>query len=651
MKIKEICEKTGLTDRTVRFYIEEQLISPFYTENYLGRRSFDFSEQDLEQLKNIATLRAFGFSIEELKALSCENADHSQIVEAVRDRAEESLDESKRRLGRLSGLDPSEETSISSLAQKLSASDIGIQNESSIPRKKRSFASFLYSLAIFLSVWLPIILPITVLVLKIATVQLPIVRPIFLVCILLCFLPSMVTVIIPKKKNGAKGNLRTAFILLCVLCIPVGIFLSSKCVTSCGHSYETYRVILDATCQQEGEMIVKCDECGGFGSKKVEKLPHSGIIVSGVAPTCATGGISDGYNCQLCNDILIEQKRLPPTDMHVSVTDAAIEPTCTKTGLSEGSHCSVCDKVLEAQAVVAMIDHSPVAIEAVSPTCKDTGLSAGSFCSVCNTVLIKQEIIPVTEDHVAVIDAAVLATCKDTGLTEGSHCSVCDKVLIKQKIIPVTEDHVAVIDAAITAGCEKAGKSEGSHCSVCGEILSAQEPVPAKGHSYTSRTVAPTCGSVGYTLHECICGKSYRSDTVRQTNEHDFKPSDVGYTCRVCRFEAITQGDAGEGSTVKYYVYRSDSLQNCVALVICGYGDMPDYTPEAPPPWEAYAKRINIIIIESNVTSVGEYAFYDQSYEVNAREMIIRSKHVLYDKDHSGFMGIDPIMCEIILDY
>ena len=57
MKIKEICEKTGLTDRTVRYYIEEGLVSPFYTENYLGRKSFDFSDADLERLKAIALER------------------------------------------------------------------------------------------------------------------------------------------------------------------------------------------------------------------------------------------------------------------------------------------------------------------------------------------------------------------------------------------------------------------------------------------------------------------------------------------------------------------------------------------------------------------------------------------------------------------
>ena len=63
MKMKEICEKTGLTDRTVRYYIEEVLNSPFYTEYYIGRKPFDFSEQDEERLKDISTLRAFRFTI------------------------------------------------------------------------------------------------------------------------------------------------------------------------------------------------------------------------------------------------------------------------------------------------------------------------------------------------------------------------------------------------------------------------------------------------------------------------------------------------------------------------------------------------------------------------------------------------------------
>jgi len=43
MKIKAVCERTGLTDRTIRYYIEEGLLSPSFNENYIGRKSFDFT--------------------------------------------------------------------------------------------------------------------------------------------------------------------------------------------------------------------------------------------------------------------------------------------------------------------------------------------------------------------------------------------------------------------------------------------------------------------------------------------------------------------------------------------------------------------------------------------------------------------------------
>ena len=69
MKIKAVCEMTGLTDRAVRYYIEEQLISPEYTENYLGRKSFEFTEDDVQQLQDISVLRKFGFSIAEIKEM------------------------------------------------------------------------------------------------------------------------------------------------------------------------------------------------------------------------------------------------------------------------------------------------------------------------------------------------------------------------------------------------------------------------------------------------------------------------------------------------------------------------------------------------------------------------------------------------------
>ena len=61
MKMKEACKYTGLTDKAIRLYIERQLIFPSYTENYMGRKSFNFSETDVEELKMIATLRKYDF--------------------------------------------------------------------------------------------------------------------------------------------------------------------------------------------------------------------------------------------------------------------------------------------------------------------------------------------------------------------------------------------------------------------------------------------------------------------------------------------------------------------------------------------------------------------------------------------------------------
>ena len=66
MKIKTVCEKTGLTDRTIRYYIEEGLVSPSYTENYLGLNLLkaDFAK------KSLATADRFNDSPDDFKLLT-----------------------------------------------------------------------------------------------------------------------------------------------------------------------------------------------------------------------------------------------------------------------------------------------------------------------------------------------------------------------------------------------------------------------------------------------------------------------------------------------------------------------------------------------------------------------------------------------------
>lgn len=66
MKIKEVCERTGLTRRAVRFYEEKGLIRPEIREENEYR---DYGEADVRRLQLVARLRGYRFSVEEIRRL------------------------------------------------------------------------------------------------------------------------------------------------------------------------------------------------------------------------------------------------------------------------------------------------------------------------------------------------------------------------------------------------------------------------------------------------------------------------------------------------------------------------------------------------------------------------------------------------------
>ena len=69
MKIKEVMEQTGLTDRAIRLYISNGLVTPENQKNYTGRNNYNFTDDDVTMLKRIALLRKADFSIQEIKSL------------------------------------------------------------------------------------------------------------------------------------------------------------------------------------------------------------------------------------------------------------------------------------------------------------------------------------------------------------------------------------------------------------------------------------------------------------------------------------------------------------------------------------------------------------------------------------------------------
>ena len=67
-KMKQVCQMTGLTEKAIRIYMDQKLVTPKVEEG-THRNAYFFSEEDVERLKDILALRNAGFSIAEIKQM------------------------------------------------------------------------------------------------------------------------------------------------------------------------------------------------------------------------------------------------------------------------------------------------------------------------------------------------------------------------------------------------------------------------------------------------------------------------------------------------------------------------------------------------------------------------------------------------------
>ena len=92
MKMKEVCAQTGLTERAVRFYVQEKLVVPL-AQRRGGRTWLDFSSADVDRLKAISTLRKAGFTLEEIRSMIADfSKNASGAAFALRQRLQAAID-------------------------------------------------------------------------------------------------------------------------------------------------------------------------------------------------------------------------------------------------------------------------------------------------------------------------------------------------------------------------------------------------------------------------------------------------------------------------------------------------------------------------------------------------------------------------------
>jgi len=116
MRIKEVCERTGLTDRAIRLYMESGLITPRQDYNYMGRRSISFCEEDVRALEDVATLRQAGFSIADIAQMQASAEHMPHIVTCHCQRLTEELANTKKILDTLATYDPRHQSNLHALA-------------------------------------------------------------------------------------------------------------------------------------------------------------------------------------------------------------------------------------------------------------------------------------------------------------------------------------------------------------------------------------------------------------------------------------------------------------------------------------------------------------------------------------------------------
>lgn len=230
MKIKSVCELTELTDRTIRYYIEEQLISPSYTENYLGRKSFDFSESDIQQLQDIAVLRKFGFSVAEIKEMLSEPTRILPIVKVLQLRKQNSINEESALLHTLLRLDENRPYTIAKLAAQLSAPVVNepLPSEDSTLNIRKVVWNFFKSLLLGIVTWLPVLLSIPAATFSIHSDAYPVLNAKVIIFVLLALSPTFLMVLLPKLKGQApwRNTAKVVLVFLCILSTPISFIAS-----------------------------------------------------------------------------------------------------------------------------------------------------------------------------------------------------------------------------------------------------------------------------------------------------------------------------------------------------------------------------------------------------------------------------------------
>lgn len=270
------------------------------------------------------------------------------------------------------------------------------------------------------------------------------------------------------------------------------------------HTYGSWIVERQATCQQTGTKYQVCTSCGEKGNvTTIPKTGHSyGSWIVESQATCTQTG-SKYQVCSVCGE-KGNVTTIPKTAHSYGKTVVERQATCSQTGL-QYQVCTVCGE----KGVSTTIAKTPHAYGSViverAATCSQTGTQY-QVCAVCGE---KGNVttIPKTAHSYGSVIVEREATCTQTG-KQVQVCTVCG-AKSSETTIPKTAHTYgkAVVEQAPT--CQQTGKQV-QVCAVCGERH--ETVLPKADHTYGSTVVerAATCKQAGAKVQVCaVCGEQY----------------------------------------------------------------------------------------------------------------------------------------------
>ncbi|MBE6835352.1 MAG: MerR family transcriptional regulator [Ruminococcaceae bacterium] len=119
--MKELSALTGISERTIYYYIDDGVFVPEKrSEDYKGRKSYDYTENDVRQLKQIALLRKYDFTIKDIKLLKKEQINISDVLERNIEESTESIEEKSNNISAMKKALENNPSNLDELCEMLS---------------------------------------------------------------------------------------------------------------------------------------------------------------------------------------------------------------------------------------------------------------------------------------------------------------------------------------------------------------------------------------------------------------------------------------------------------------------------------------------------------------------------------------------------